>query len=219
MQGGSTITQQLVRNLYISRERTFTRKLREACLAVKLAADVVEAEDPDGVPEPDLLRQPGLRCRGCGADVLLEAREEADARAGRRCSPACRRRRRGSTRSPIPDAARARRKQVLRAMLSTGEISRRQYRHVVEGPGSAPQGGRAVQEDPPAVLLQLRARRARSRVRRGARPPRRTARVHDDRPAAATRRAQGDQGHALLLATIRPRPSWRSIPRPARSAR
>src|SRR5439155_10817961 len=37
VQGGSTITQQLIRNLYISRERTFTRKLREACLAVKLA--------------------------------------------------------------------------------------------------------------------------------------------------------------------------------------
>jgi penicillin-binding protein 1A len=36
VQGGSTITQQLVRNLYISRERTVTRKLKEACLAVKL---------------------------------------------------------------------------------------------------------------------------------------------------------------------------------------
>ena len=35
-EGGSTITQQLVRNLYISRERTVTRKLKEACLAVKL---------------------------------------------------------------------------------------------------------------------------------------------------------------------------------------
>ena len=38
-QGGSTITQQLVRNLYISRERTVTRKLKEACLAVKLNHD------------------------------------------------------------------------------------------------------------------------------------------------------------------------------------
>ena len=36
MEGGSTITQQLVRNLYISRERTVQRKVKEACLATKL---------------------------------------------------------------------------------------------------------------------------------------------------------------------------------------
>jgi penicillin-binding protein 1A len=37
VQGGSTITQELVRNLYLSRERTLRRKVVEACLAVKLA--------------------------------------------------------------------------------------------------------------------------------------------------------------------------------------
>ena len=36
-QGGSTITQELVRNLYLSRDRTLKRKLTEACLAIKLA--------------------------------------------------------------------------------------------------------------------------------------------------------------------------------------
>jgi penicillin-binding protein 1A len=37
VQGGSTITQQLVRNLYTGNQRTFSRKLKEACLAIKLS--------------------------------------------------------------------------------------------------------------------------------------------------------------------------------------
>jgi penicillin-binding protein 1A len=37
VEGGSTISQQLVRNLYTGRERTFTRKVKEACLAIKLS--------------------------------------------------------------------------------------------------------------------------------------------------------------------------------------
>ncbi len=37
VQGGSTITQQLVRNLYTGQERTFNRKIKEACLSIKLA--------------------------------------------------------------------------------------------------------------------------------------------------------------------------------------
>ena len=36
IEGGSTITQQLVRNLYVGRERTFQRKIREAKLATEL---------------------------------------------------------------------------------------------------------------------------------------------------------------------------------------
>jgi penicillin-binding protein 1A len=36
VQGGSTITQELVRNLYLSRDRTLQRKVVEACLAIKL---------------------------------------------------------------------------------------------------------------------------------------------------------------------------------------
>ena len=75
VEGGSTITQQLVRNLYTGQEKTFNRKLKEACLAIKLSQQVAEAEDPQRLPEHRLLRQPRLRRRGGGADVLLEARE------------------------------------------------------------------------------------------------------------------------------------------------
>ena len=38
MQGGSTLTQQLVRNLYIGRDVSWERKTREACL-LKLEAE------------------------------------------------------------------------------------------------------------------------------------------------------------------------------------
>jgi penicillin-binding protein 1A len=37
VEGGSTITQQLVRNLYTGQEKTLNRKVKEACLAIKLS--------------------------------------------------------------------------------------------------------------------------------------------------------------------------------------
>ncbi len=39
MQGGSTITQQLARNLFLTHERTVTRKLKEVALAIELERD------------------------------------------------------------------------------------------------------------------------------------------------------------------------------------
>jgi len=46
-QGGSTITQQLVKNTYLTSDRTLTRKVREAVLAVKLE----RTEDKDAILE------------------------------------------------------------------------------------------------------------------------------------------------------------------------
>lgn len=43
-QGGSTITQQYVKNVYLSDERTVTRKIKEAVLAVKLERELPKTE-------------------------------------------------------------------------------------------------------------------------------------------------------------------------------
>ena len=43
-QGGSTITQQYVKNVYLSQERTVTRKIKEAALAVKLERELPKQE-------------------------------------------------------------------------------------------------------------------------------------------------------------------------------
>jgi penicillin-binding protein 1A len=43
-QGGSTITQQYVKNVYLTKERTVTRKIKEAVLAVKLERELPKTE-------------------------------------------------------------------------------------------------------------------------------------------------------------------------------
>jgi penicillin-binding protein 1A len=130
VQGGSTITQQLVRNLYISRERTFTRKLREACLAVKLAQKWSKRRILT-----TYLNQVYYGSQAYGVEAASQTYFSRPAKkltlsqaallAGLPQAP--------SKYDPFanPDVARARRKQVLRAMLTTGAISRRQYRKAV----------------------------------------------------------------------------------------
>jgi len=129
VQGGSTITQQLVRNLYISRERTFTRKLREACLAVKLAQSWSKQKILTAY-----LNQIYYGSQAYGVEAAAQTYFSKPAKkltlaqaallAGLPQAP--------SKYDPFanPAAARHRRNAVLRAMFTTGQISRHQYRHV-----------------------------------------------------------------------------------------
>lgn len=133
VEGGSTIDQQLVRNLYTGREQTFDRKLKEACLAIKLSSrwskDRILATYMNTVYY-------GNHAYGVEAasqtyfskharDLTLP---EAALLAGLPQAP--------SIYDPLhnPRAAVVRRNEVLKALLSINSITRAQYRWAVRQP-------------------------------------------------------------------------------------
>ena len=82
-QGGSTITQQYVKILYLSQERSWTRKLKEAILSLKIHNQRVQAGDPRGLPQHHLLRQRRLRRRGRLRRRTSKVRQAAERHGGR----------------------------------------------------------------------------------------------------------------------------------------
>ena len=130
VEGGSTITQQLVRNLYISREVTFERKVIEACLAVRLnnrrskqwilenyLNTVYYGNHAYGVQAAaqTYFSKPAWKLT-LGQAALLSGLTQAP-----------------SVYDPLnkPASALRRRDQVLQAMLENGDISVRQYHAAV----------------------------------------------------------------------------------------
>jgi len=132
-QGASTIEQQLIRNLYLSPQQTISRKLTEACLAVQLDRhwskdrileaylnDIYFGQEAYGI-EAAAKAYFGVHAK----DLTLE---QAALLAGLPQAP--------SAYDPItsPDAAKARRAEVLKAMVATGDISESRYRRAVRSP-------------------------------------------------------------------------------------
>jgi penicillin-binding protein 1A len=130
VQGGSTITQQLVRNLYISKERTLKRKLKEACLAIKLS----RAKSKDWILA-QYMNQVYFGNHAYGIEAAAQTYFSKHARdltlvesallAGLPQAP--------SRYDPIHRraAALARRDDVLRAMLEYGYITRARFEHAM----------------------------------------------------------------------------------------
>lgn len=125
-QGGSTLTQQLVKNLYLTHERTLSRKVREAFLALFLEVRYSKREILQAyLNEIYLGSSNGVNLIGVGAasraffgkDPQQLDLGEAALLAGMIRAPA--------NYSPIahPDAAKARRDQVLARMVETGAIA------------------------------------------------------------------------------------------------
>jgi penicillin-binding protein 1A len=130
LQGGSTITQQLVRNLYTGDEKTFNRKLKEACLAIKLSRKWSKPRILD-----EYLNTVYYGNHAYGVEAAAQTYFSRHAKqltlvqsallAGLPQAP--------SVYDPFhnPSAARARRDEVLRAMLANRDITPRQYEAAV----------------------------------------------------------------------------------------
>jgi penicillin-binding protein 1A len=133
VQGGSTITQQLVRNLYIGNERSLERKIKEACLARKLE----KVHDKNWILAT-YLNQVYFGNHAYGVEAAAQTYfakhaskltlVQAAMIAGLPQAP--------SVYDPFqrPNEAVRRRNEVLAAMLSAQDIDRTQYDKAVSAP-------------------------------------------------------------------------------------
>ena len=180
-QGGSTLTQQLAKNLFLTQERTASRKIQEAILALLARAQLRQGPDPRALPQPGLFRRRRLRRRGGGAALFRQAGPRGDARRG------------GGARRPRAGAVAARpepqprgrpgprRPRSRRDGASSASSARRSSRRRSPIPAKAvrPQG---------AGTGELRRRLGHGRARRLRRRGRHRHRRHDDDRAGAARR-------------------------------
>ena len=74
VQGGSTLTQQLAKNLFLDPGRTFDRKIQEAMLALYLESRYSQEPDSQPLSQPRLFRRRRFRHRSGRREILRQAR-------------------------------------------------------------------------------------------------------------------------------------------------
>ena len=132
-QGGSTITQQVIKNTYLTQERTFTRKIVEILLAPELEKKYSKADIMEFYCNTNFY---GHRCYGVEAASLYYfgkhaedlAPEEAAVLIGISNSP--------SAYDPVshPNASKNKRDDVLKSMNEVGYLSNADYEKAVSSP-------------------------------------------------------------------------------------
>ena len=132
-QGGSTITQQVIKNTYLTQERTFTRKIVEILLAPELEKKYSKADIMEFYCNTNFY---GHRCYGVEAASLYYfgkhaedlAPEESAVLIGISNSP--------SAYDPVshPDASKNKRDDVLKSMNEVGYLSNEDYEKAVSSP-------------------------------------------------------------------------------------
>ena len=145
-QGGSTITMQLARNVFLSSEKTFTRKFREILLAQKIERELSKEEILELYLNKIYL---GERAYGVGAaakvyfdkDIKDLSLSEIAVLASLPKAP--------SANNPVknPERAAERRNYVLRRMLELNDITKQEYDAAVAAPIVVRPANKAVDVD------------------------------------------------------------------------
>lgn len=155
-QGGSTITMQLARNVFLSSEKTFTRKFREILLAQKIERELSKEEILELYLNKIYL---GERAYGVGAaakvyfdkDIKDLTLSEIAVLASLPKAP--------SANNPVknPERAAERRNYVLRRMLELNNITQQEYNAAIAAPVVVRQANMAVDVDAHYVAEMVRA--------------------------------------------------------------
>lgn len=156
-QGASTITMQVARNFFLSREKTYTRKLKEVLLAIKLEQILSKDEILSLYLNKIFL---GHRAYGFGAAAeVYYGRELAELTlaesamlAGLPKAP--------STFNPLrnPERAVVRRNYVLGRLRELDQISEEEYVAAVAAPVTAEKHARNTELDAPHIAEMVRAK-------------------------------------------------------------
>ena len=196
-QGGSTITMQLVKNLYDPQAgRTLSKKIEEAYLAYQYEKKYTKDEILREVPERRVLRPERRRRAGRLADVLRQERGPDHPAAGRPAGgPAAG--------ADLVQPLRQPGGRARPAQPGAGPDGRPGLHHPgARRPGQdgrpRAQAGPGLQAHPRGVLLRVRPPAADRPLRREAGAAGRVQGLHHDRPRAAVGRAHRDQAEPLL---------------------
>ncbi|MEO8748096.1 MAG: penicillin-binding protein 1B, partial [Rhodanobacter sp.] len=159
VQGGSTLTQQLVRNLFLSRDQTFTRKINEALMAILLEAHYSKGRILEAYVNDVFLGQQGAQAvHGfAAASEFYFGRRLQDLRPQEIALLV------GLVKGPsyydparAPQRALARRNVVLREFYATNLITADQLKSAQAAPLDIIQNGRLPQDRFPAFMDLVR---------------------------------------------------------------
>lgn len=157
VQGGSTITQQLAKNLFLSRERTLKRKIQELMLAIQLERELTKDEILSAYLNRVYLGSGAYGIDAASRVYFNKSAQEINIREAATIA--------GLLKAPSryapsnnPEKAAARTKTVLRAMVDAGYIEQAEidlYLQAPPAPRRKPSSGKSVRYFSDYIVSQI----------------------------------------------------------------